>query len=149
MIKLYFALLLSFVLSITGAIAGGTAQEAEEMVNKAIEHVNTVGKDQAYEDFSNKAEGFSKDDLYIFVVDNDGVTLAHGGNPKLAGKNMAQLKDADGTFFIQNMIDLAKNGGGWVDYKWTNPTTKKVQNKSTYVLPIPGENAFLGCGIYK
>jgi cytochrome c len=38
-------------------------------------------------------------------------------------------------------------GKGWVDYSWTNPETKKIQAKSSYVAKA-GE-IFVGCGIYK
>lgn len=129
--------------------AGGTAPEAEEMVQKGLDFIKANGKEKAVEAFSNPTGEFVKGDLYLFIVENQGLTLAHGGNPKLIGKNMAELKDANGKLFIKEMIDLAQTGGGWVDYKWTNPETKKVQDKSTFVKPIEGMQAFLGCGIYK
>jgi signal transduction histidine kinase len=132
-----------------GAWAGGSTENAEAMVNKAIAAVQEQGADQAYLLFNDREGDFVDGDLYVFVVDYDGVTLAHGGNSKLVGKNMKQLKDADGNFFIQAMIAKAQEGGGWVDYKWSNPETKKIQDKTTYVLPIEGADAFVGCGIYK
>jgi len=128
---------------------GAPADDATTLVKDAVALVKAEGKDKAFAAFNDPAGKFVKGDLYIFVVDNDGNTLAHGGNAKLIGKNMKELKDADGKLFIQAMIDKAKSGGGWVDYKWTNPTTKKLQDKSTYVLPLEGLNAFAGCGIYK
>jgi len=76
------------------------------------------------------------------------VTIAHGGNAKLVGKDMLGLKDADGKFFIKAFIETAKSkGNGWVDYKWVNPQTNKIENKSTYVQKV--DDYFLGCGIYK
>ena len=74
--------------------------------------------------------------------------LAHGANQKLVGKNVAELKDADGKLFMKEMAEMAKKGGGWVDYKWSNPATKKVQAKSSYILPLDS-GLFVGCGIYK
>jgi len=45
----------------------------------------------------------------------------------LIGKNLAELKDAEGKLFVQKMIEVAKKEGkGWVDYQWTNPVTKKL-----------------------
>jgi cytochrome c len=38
-------------------------------------------------------------------------------------------------------------GTGWVDYKWVNPVSKKIEPKSTYIQK--GDEYFLGCGIYK
>jgi hypothetical protein len=131
------------------AFAEGTAAEAEEMVSKGFDFISSHGYEQALKAFSDPQGEFVKGDLYIFIVDHNGLTTAHGGNPKLVGKNMLDLKDADGKLFIRAMVDMAKQGGGWVDYKWTNPDTKKVQDKSTFVMPIHDKNAFMGCGIYK
>jgi signal transduction histidine kinase len=75
--------------------------------------------------------------------------MAHGGSAAIIGKNMKDLKDADGKLFIQEMMAAAKTkGSGWVDYKWKNPKTGEVLPKSSYVEKL-GDNAFIGCGIYK
>jgi methyl-accepting chemotaxis protein len=58
-------------------------------------------------EFNNPSGKFINKDLYIFVVDFNGITLANGGNAKLAGKNMSGLQDANGKFFIKDMIQLA------------------------------------------
>ena len=127
----------------------GTAAQAKAMVDKAAQFLKAQGREAAFAAFTEKKEGFVLNDLYIFVVDYDGMTLAHGGNAKLVGKNMLNLKDPDGKLFIQEMIKEAQKGGGWVDYKWVNPQTKKIDPKSTYAVPIEGMKAFFGCGIYK
>ena len=81
--------------------------------------------------------------------DLNGLTLAHGGNPKLVGKNLQDLKDADGKQFFLEFAEKARSGGGWVDYKWTNPESKKIQAKSTYIVKVEGSDRYIGCGIYK
>jgi len=131
------------------ALAGGTADEAKALGDKAVEYVKVNGKDKAIEAFNNPQGEFVKGDLYIFMFDFGGITLAHGANPKLVGKNMLDLKDADGKLFVQEFVQKVKSGGGWVDYQWTNPETKKVQPKSTYVKGIEGTDYYVGCGIYK
>jgi cytochrome c len=126
----------------------GSADEAKTLMNKAVAYVKAVGKEKAFAEFTNKQGKFIDRDLYIFAVDLKGLTLAHGGNEKLVGKDLYGLKDADGKPFIQNFIEVAKTkGSGWVDYKWQNPLTKKIENKSTYVHKV--DDYFLGCGIYK
>lgn len=130
------------------AFAGGTADEAKSMMEKAVAYVNANGKEKAFAEFTNRQGAFVDRDLYIFAVDFKGLTIAHGGNAKLVGKDMFGLKDADGKFFIQSFIETAKTkGNGWVDYKWVNPQTSKIENKSTLVQKI--DDYFLGCGIYK
>jgi len=129
----------------------GTKEEAVAMVDKALAHIKAAGQEKAFADFTDKdkAEWHNKD-LYVFVVKWDGVTLAHGGNKALVGKSVMELKDSDGEPFMKKMIEQTKNkGSGWVDYKWANPQTKEVAAKSSYVVPIPGLQAFVGVGIYK
>ncbi len=142
------AAVLFFICSVGQALAAGTAADAKALVEKGAAFLKTNGKEKAFAEFTNQKGQFVKDDLYIFVLDLNGLTLAHGGNPKLVGKEMIQLKDADGKLFIKDMVDGAKaKGSGWADYKWTNPTTKKIDSKSTYYLKV--DDVVLGCGIYK
>jgi signal transduction histidine kinase len=48
------------------------------------------------------------------------------------------------------MIEIAKTkGSGSTDFQWTNPETKKIQAKTGYIKKIPGQDAFIGTGIYK
>jgi signal transduction histidine kinase len=117
------------------------------MVGKAAAFMKANGKEKSFKEFSEGTQ-FKKDDLYVFVIDMKGITLAHGGNPKLVGKDMSGLKDADGKLFIKDMIDGATaKGSGWSDYKWTNPVTKKIDPKSTYFQKV--DDVILGCGVYK
>jgi len=130
------------------AFPGGTADEAKALVSKGAAYIKENGKEKAFLEFTNSKGKFVDRDLYLFAVDFRGMTLAHGGSEKLVGKDMSGLKDADGKFFIKELIELAKSkGGGWVDYKWVNPVTKKIEAKSTYVQKV--DDYFLGCGIYK
>jgi cytochrome c len=145
--KLFVVILINLFL-VGVAFAGGTADEAKTLMDKAVAYVKANGKEKAFAEFTNQKGKFIDRDLYIFAVDFKGLTLAHGGNEKLVGKDMYGLKDADDKLFIQKFIEVAKTkGSGWVDYKWSNPLTKKIENKSTYVQRI--DDYFLGCGIYK
>lgn len=141
----------AFVVLCTAAFAfaaAGDAAKAEALVKKGVAFYKSAGEDKAMEEFSNQKGQFVDGELYLFMVDFTGMTTAHGGNPALIGKNMKELKDADGKLFIQAMIDVAKNkGSGWADYKWKNPKTGEVLPKSSYVERLG--DAFIGCGIYK
>ena len=146
--KIFAALLVNLLLVSFSFAAGGTANEAKALMGKAVAFVKAEGKEKAFAEFTKPKGKFVDRDLYIFAVDFNGITLAHGGNAKLAGKDMSGLKDADGMYFIKKFIELAKTkGSGWVDYKWVNPVTKKIESKSTYIQKM--DNYFMGCGIYK
>jgi signal transduction histidine kinase len=78
----------------------------------------------------------------------NGNNLAHGNNPKMVGKNLLEMKDHEGKFIIKSFIDTASSKGkGWVDYKWPNPVTKAVEQKSSYIEKV--DNLIVGAGIYK
>lgn len=127
----------------------GSADEAVAMVKKAIAYMKENGKEKAFSEFGNSANTtFHDRDLYIFVYDLNGNSVAHGNNPKMVGKNLLEMKDHDGKFIIKGFIDVANaKGKGWVDYKWPNPVTKAVEQKSGYVEKV--DNLIVGSGIYK
>jgi len=146
--RMFAAILVNLLLVSFSFAAGGTANEAKALMVKGVAFVKAEGKEKAFAEFTNQKGKFVDRDLYIFAVDFNGITLAHGGNAKLVGKDLIGLKDADGIYFMKNFIETAKTkGSGWVDYKWVNPVTKKIESKSTYIQKM--DNYFLGCGIYK
>jgi len=81
------------------------------------------------------------------VVDEmDGTVIAHI-NPKILGKNMMDLRDADGHYQIRERLDAAKTGtSGWQDFKFFNPVTKKIEPKRAYW--EKHDNLVFACGAY-
>lgn len=128
----------------------GTSEQAKSMTKKAVAYFKSVGKEKACAEFSDPSDKkFHDRDLYVFVFDLAGVTMAHGANPKLIGKDLIEMKDVEGVFLIKEMIKVANSdkGSGWVDYKWPNPVSKALEPKSSYVEKV--DNYFIGVGIYK
>jgi len=126
----------------------GTAAEAEAMVKKAIAMAKAKGNDAAFAEINNKNGQFTDRDLYVFVYDMGGKVAAHGLNPKMIGKELIDMKDADGKEFVKERVEIAKTkGSGWQDYKFTDPITKMIEHKRAYV-ERHGDLIF-GCGIYK
>ena len=149
--KLFTVLMILGVVAAAVPVQGaerGTAKEAEDLVKKAVAYLKVQGREKAFADFTNTAGGFTMKDLYIFVIDMKGITLAHGLNPKLVGKNMIELKDPDGKYFIKEFIDLARaKGSGWTYYKFSDPLTKQVGKKGSYI--ERAGDLIVGCGIYR
>ena len=48
------------------------------------------------------------------------VPTHHGSNPDYIGLKQWDVKDEDCRFFVQEMIQKALKGGGWVDFKLKN-----------------------------
>ncbi len=121
---------------------------AEQLVKKAIEFYKEVGGNKAFSEFSNPKSRFTFRTIYIFVIDKQGVCLAHGQDKKLIGKELVGLKDSDHKSFIKQIIDAAKvKKTGWVEYKWFNAITKKITPKQTF-FERAGDYIF-GCGFTK
>jgi len=130
------------------ACAGDDEGKAKALVAKGVAHVKTVGSEQAAKDFMNPDGGFMDNSYYLLFYKNDGTCLALGAKPEIAGKNRWNVHDPDGVYQVREMIKLAQSGGGWVKYKYANPTTGEIQKKKTWVQPAPDIDAFIGCGIY-
>jgi len=139
------------VLSFGNAVSAeqrGTAKEAEALVKKAVSYIKANGKEKAFAEFGKKPGQFVDRDLYIFVYDLNGKCLAHGQNPKMVGNDLIDMKDPDGKLFVKERVEIAKTKGkGWQNYKFTDPISKKVEEKSAYIEKY--EDIIVGSGIYK
>lgn len=126
----------------------GTPAEAEALVKKAIAFIKANGKDKAFAEFTNQKGQFVDRDLYVFVYDMGGTVLAHGQNPKMIGKDLSDLTDSSGKAFVKERIEIAKTKGkGWQNYKFSNPLTKKIEDKTAYIEKY--EDVIVGSGAYK
>jgi cytochrome c len=143
----FFAALFLALVGVS-TVSAAPRDDAMDLVNKAVAHVKEVGKEKALASFSDRNGKFVKGDLYIFAYTMQGVIIAHPMNAKLIGTDMTEVKDANGKPFTKYFIATVNDAGqGWVDYSWPNPTTKKIESKSSYV--AKAGDIFVGCGIYK
>jgi len=127
----------------------GTADEAKALVKKAVAYMKEVGKEKALAEFNDPKGKFVEKDLYVWATGLDGTNLSHPFTPALIGKNMMELKDADGKPFVKERIEIVKSkGSGTIQYRWTNPQTKKVEKKEAYFEAVPGTDLFINCGYY-
>jgi hypothetical protein len=131
------------------AASNATKEEALAMVKKGIAFIKTNGLDKGYAEISNKGGSFVDRDLYLVVYGLDGKCLAHGANPKQIGKDLLDLTDVDGKYFVKERVELARSKptGFWQDYKFTNPVSKKIEPKTMYCEKL-GDTAVCG-GVYK
>jgi signal transduction histidine kinase len=155
---------LLLVLIATGAVGqsgsavpvGPAAEKAKKMVLSGVAFYQKNGAEKTWDAVDDVKGAFRDGEYYLFVFDvakaDSAVCLARGdGNKALLGKDMWATKDPDGQLYIQSFAKVAtsKEAWGWVDYKRTNPETKKIEPKSSYIALIPGTKIFVGCGFYK
>ena len=142
--KLFITIMLGF-----GVASAADINEVKPFVEKGVALCKEKGNQTCFDAFNNPKGGFVKGELYMFAYDFKGVNQALGSNPKLVGKNLYKLKDASGIMLLQELIQIAQTKGeGWLDYKWSHPKTKRIQDKTSFIKKIDG-SYFIGAGIYK
>lgn len=81
-------------------------------------------------------------DTYIFVTTYDGVSLTYPAK----GRNMYDVTDSNGVKIVQEFIELAQGGGGYLEYVMPALAGEKPAAKISYVAPIPGWQWYVGTG---
>ena len=132
--------------SLSQAAANASKDEAVAMVKKGVAFIKANGAEKGYADIT--AKKFVDRDLYLVVYGLDGKCLAHGANEKQVGKDLIDLTDIDGKYFVKDRVAMvkAKPAGAWQEYKFTNPVSKKIEPKVMYC-EKQGETAVCG-GVY-
>jgi TRAP-type uncharacterized transport system substrate-binding protein len=127
----------------------GTRDEAVAMLKRVQDKFKKEGPDAAFRAINTKAPGFVDRDLYPFVTELTGLCVANGVTPAVRGKNIIDLKDQDGKFIIQEFVRIATTPPehGWIDYRWLNPVTNTIEDKSAYIARMG--DYFVGVGIYR
>ncbi len=71
------------------------------------------------------------DNGYFIAYTGSGIEAMH---PSLEGKDVWTVEDKSGNgfLFVQKQIEIAKNGGGALEYTWTLPNSEKTATKISY-----------------
>ena len=90
--------------------------------------------------------------IYLFLFTTEGLFILHGADPSLEGQNMIDLEDANGVKILQELIAVAAEGGGYVEYLWPNPQIEGDTGspKVSYAIPYSalGQDFVLGSGFF-
>lgn len=126
-----------------------TAKDAVAMVERGVALVKAKGKDEMMKRINAKDADFVQGALYIDIRDlKTGIVLAHPYNASIVGKDLTDVPDANGKKYRREIIELAAaKGKGWVDYQYKNPTSGKIEPKTTFIQRV--DDVVLEAGIYK
>lgn len=94
-----------------------------------------------------KALRYGRND-YLWVNDLQPRMVMHPMNPKLDGQDLSTYKDPDGKALFNEMVVVAKNGGGVVAYRWPKPGASEPVPKVSYVKQFEPWGWVLGTGVY-
>jgi signal transduction histidine kinase len=125
-----------------------TEKDAMALVEKGAAFMKAKGKDEMIKSINSKNPDYVQGPLYLVMRDDKGVVLANPVNPAMIGKDLLDVPDVDGKLFRREILEVAKTKGkGWVDYKFKNPATGKVEAKTSYIYKVG--DVTLEAGIYK
>jgi cytochrome c len=137
----------TFLICLTTLYAQAQKGAAKDLVKESIIYAKANGIfSLLYEINSPKGKFHTESDanLYVFVFDEKGTCRAQGFNSgSILGVNRWNNKDADGKFFLREIISKGLAGGGWVDYRYLNSKNGKVESKTSYVESL--DKMIIGC----
>jgi uncharacterized protein len=128
----------------------GTRADAIAMAHRVQEMFKKDGPEATFHAIDAHTKGFWIHDLFPYVHKIDGTELvAAGFPPSIRGKNLHDVKDQDGKYFVQEFVRVATTPPyhGWVDYRFLNPKTNMVDDKSAYIERMG--DYLVGVGVYK
>jgi len=117
----------------TNAVAASAtthdAARAKALLDRAVADYRKNPR-RALVDFS-MVGPYQDGDLYVYVVGANGVMQASGGSSvTLVGRDVRELRDADGKQFMKEMLAGARTwGSGSIEYRWLNGEHGKIEDK--------------------
>lgn len=118
-------------LTVAAALEGVTDNDQQiEIIRKLIDKIR-----------------FEKDSSGYYFVYRNTTCVALPPNKSLHGKDLGDLKDKNAVYLVRELRDVAKKGGGFVEYIWPKPESGDVP-KLGYAESIPGTDMWIGTGVY-
>ena len=87
-------------------------------------------------------------DGYFFVFDYDGTNLVAPRQTELINKNWSGLKDGNGVPITDELINIARTGGGYHSFEWPKPSTGELGQMVVYVNGLQDWRWVVGTGIF-
>jgi len=85
---------------------------------------------------------------YVFVYDYNGINVVHPVKPDWVGTDRIDEHDPSGKYFIREFIEVAKKGGGHVDYLFQLPQSTQRVPKISYIAGFAPWQWLIGSGVW-
>ena len=124
---------------------------------KAIEQVGLDILQQNQDLFREEGGPYRQGSVYFFVFTTDGYVYFHGADRSVEHRFVSSLdrEDINGVKFIREIINVAKAGGGYVEYYFDDPAVEGDEDigspKVSYaeLVVFRGGEYIVGAGFYK
>ncbi len=87
-------------------------------------------------------------DGYFFVFDYNGTNLVSPRRTELIGRNWTGLEDSSGVPVTDELIRLARSGGGYHSFIWPKPSTGERTQMVAYVIGLQDWQWAIGTGVF-
>ncbi|KAF0224920.1 MAG: methyl-accepting chemotaxis [Rhodospirillaceae bacterium] len=89
-------------------------------------------------------------EIYVNVIDLNGAWVIYPPTPRNEGKSVLNVTDSDGKLLVREIIKVAEDQGeGWVEYRWLNPASNRIEPKLTFVKRVAGKDLIAYVGLYR
>jgi two-component system NarL family sensor kinase len=87
-------------------------------------------------------------DGFFFVYDYDGTNLVSPRQTERINRNWMHETDSEGTPVVARLIDIARQGDGYLTHLWRKPSTGEEARMITYVTSFPSWRWAVGTGVF-
>ncbi|WP_223422475.1 cache domain-containing protein [Tateyamaria pelophila] len=88
------------------------------------------------------------DEGFFFVYDYGGTNLVNPRQTEMINNNHMDLTDSRGTPVIANLIEIARQGDGYLTHLWPKPSNGQEAEMITYVTSFPSWRWAVGTGVF-
>ena len=113
-----------------------SAEYTKFFVDNAISRYESDGLDATLSYYNNKESVDGQ--WYVFILDEDGTTLAHAIDPSLVGKHVSQTPGPNAYPTGPAVAASADEDGAWFDYTYPNPASGAVETKHSWMVVHDG-----------
>ncbi len=98
-------------------------ESALKAFSAALETIGLERVGQIRDIFRDEGGYWKHGSIYAFVVTTAGYVVFHGADPEREGRLAdMDIEDANGVKIVQELFRAAREGGGFVEYTWDDPT---------------------------
>jgi len=128
----------AIVMGVSYAAYAGAEEDAKALAQREAVFIKQNGRDAGIAEIMKPNGEFKKDDLFLTLIDLEGVVVANAAVPQLVGANIKEMKD------VRQSIEIAKTkGGGWLEYSFTDQNAEKIAPRKAWVQKVEGTDLFV------